>query len=53
MIRIIFKNGDLIDCETIVKMYVEGQELEKITIVDNLKEVTDVQPHDSSSEEAE
>lgn len=37
MIRIIFDNGEIADCEHIEKMYVEQYEMDKVTIVGNIK----------------
>lgn len=37
MIRIIFDTGELIECEHIDKMYMEEVEMDKITIVGNIK----------------
>ena len=38
MIRIIFDNGELIDCEHIAKVYVEQFEMDKITIVGRMED---------------
>lgn len=39
MIRIIFHNGSMIDVKGIDKMYIEEGEMEKATIVGNIKEL--------------
>ena len=41
MIRIIFDNGEIADCEHIEKMYVDECEMDKITMVCNIKELED------------
>lgn len=42
MVRIIFDNGELIDCEHISKMYIEESDMENVTIVSCIpKEETD------------
>lgn len=41
MIRIIFDNGELIDCEHIAKVYVEQYEMDKITIVGKMEDEID------------
>ena len=42
MVRIIFDNGELIDCEHISKMYIEESDMENVTIVGRIpKEETD------------
>lgn len=41
MIRIIFSNGDIIDCENIAKVYVEELERDKVTVVGKLEEEKD------------
>ena len=50
MIRIIFDNGELLDCENINKVYVEEYEMDKVTIVGSLEEekdgVHDARPSD-------
>lgn len=33
MIRIIFENGDIVDCDNIAKIYIEEHELDQKTIV--------------------
>ena len=38
MIRIIFDNGEIADCEHIEKVYVEEYEMDKVTIVGSLKD---------------
>ena len=55
MIRIIFDDGGIVDCNHIVKMYVEEAEMEKVTVVGNIKELEehDVQLHDTVTEEEE
>ena len=63
MMRLVFNNGDIIDCQTIERIYVEGHELNKIAVVDKLeqsmfekgqKEVDQfVSAHYSGSEETE
>ena len=37
MIRIIFDNGEVADCEHIEKMYIEEYEMDKVTMVGNIK----------------
>lgn len=37
MIRIIFDNGEIADCEHIEKMYIEEYEMDKVTMVGNIK----------------
>lgn len=42
MVRIVFGNGDIIDCENISKIYIEGSNMDIVTIVDSIpKEETD------------
>ena len=36
MIRIIFDNGDIVECEHIEKIYMEETEMDKVTIVGNI-----------------
>lgn len=38
MIRIIFDNGEIADCEHIEKMYVEEYEMDKVTVVGRLED---------------
>lgn len=38
MIRIIFDNGELVDCDHIAKVYVEQFEMDKITIVGRMED---------------
>ena len=42
MIRIIFENGAIENCEHICKMYVEQYEMDKIIIVGRLEDESDV-----------
>lgn len=42
MIRIIFDNGAATTCDNIKKIYIEEFEMDKVTIVGNLKEVINV-----------
>ena len=49
MIRIIFDNGEVADCEHISKMYVEQYEMDKVTIVGRLEDEDDVQTSDSGA----
>lgn len=53
MIRIIFDDGQLVDCEHIHKVYVEQYELDKVTVVGKLEEETYVRENNqgTSSEE--
>lgn len=55
MIRIIFDDGSAVNCVHIAKMYIEEFEMEKVTIVGNIKErnILDVQIHDEFTEEKE
>lgn len=48
MIRIIFDNGEIADCEHIEKMYIEEYEMDKVTMVGNIKslEENDVRTDD-------
>ena len=39
MMRIIFDNGELIDCEHINKIYIEESEIDKLTIAGNIKDL--------------
>ena len=41
MIRIIFDNGDIADCEHIEKVYVEEYEMDKVILVGHLEEEKD------------
>ena len=38
MIRIIFDNGEIADCENIDKIYVEQYEMDKVTIVGKMED---------------
>ena len=49
MIRIIFDNGEVADCEHISKMYVEQYEMDKVTVVGRLEDEGDVQTSDSGN----
>ena len=53
MIRIIFDDGQLVDCEHIHKVYVEQYELDKVTVVGKLEEEPYVRENNqgTSSEE--
>ena len=55
MIRIVFDDGSAVDCIHIAKMYIEEFEMEKVTIVGNIKELEehDVQIHKTVTEEKE
>lgn len=46
MIRIIFDNGDILNCENIAKVYVEELEMDKVTIVGKMEEETYERLHD-------
>ncbi len=48
MIRIVFDNGEIADCEHIEKMYIEEYEMDKVTMVGNIKslEENDVRNND-------
>ena len=39
MMRIIFDDGTLIDCKHINKIYIEEADLDKLTIVGNIKDL--------------
>ena len=41
MIRIIFDNGELIDCDHIEKVYVEQYEMDKVIIVGRMEDEKD------------
>ncbi len=52
MIRIIFDNGELIECEHIEKIYMEETEMDKVTIVGNInlaREEPDVRESNSGN----
>ena len=38
MIRIIFGNGDIINCDNIARVYIEELEMEKVTVVGKIEE---------------
>lgn len=52
MIRIIFDNGEIADCEHIEKVYVEQYEMDKITIVGKMEDETYVRESDRGVEES-
>ena len=52
MIRIIFENGAIEDCEHIAKMYVEQYEMDKVTVVGRLEDETYVRTSDSGAGES-
>lgn len=41
MIRIIFGNGDIINCDNVARVYIEEIEMEKVTIVGKMEEEND------------
>ena len=41
MIRIIFGNGDIINCDNIARVYIEEFEMEKVTVVGKMEEEND------------
>ena len=60
MIRIIFDNGDLVECENIDKIYIDKREVDKVVVVGELLDKVylaegkkDVQIHDAVTEEKE
>ena len=52
MIRIIFDNGEIADCEHIEKVYVEQYEMDKITVVGRMEDETYVRESNSGVEES-
>ena len=54
MIRIIFDNGEIADCEHIEKMYIEEYEMDKVTMVGNIKslEENDVRNNNRGTEKS-
>ena len=53
MIRIIFDNGEVADCEHINKVYVEQFEMDKVTIVGRMEDERDVREDDRRIEESD
>ena len=51
MIRIIFDNGEIADCEHIQKMYIEQYEMDKIIIVGKMED-ENARDSDSRTEES-
>lgn len=49
MIRIIFDNGEIADCEHIEKIYVEEYEMDKVTIVGKIEEESGVRESNSGN----
>lgn len=49
MIRVIFDNGEIADCEHIERIYVEEYEMEKVIMVGHLEEETDVRESNSGN----
>ncbi len=42
MIRVVFDNGEIIDCEHISKIYIEEGDMENLTIVGRDESINDV-----------
>ena len=53
MIRIIFDNGELVDCDHIAKVYVEQFEMDKVTIVGRMEDELNVREDNSGISDAQ